>query len=91
MGIKMDFLDDKFERIDADTTDPKFFWDEFHRITEILDSDLSAIKRIIDLDDSQFWRKVYFRTFFSYLDALYILYVNYSCSLIGLLFLKNRT
>lgn len=69
MGIKMDFLDDKFERIDSDTTDPKFFWDEFHRITEILDSDLSAIKRIIDLDDSQFWRRVYFRTFFSYLDG----------------------
>ncbi|OEU64732.1 MAG: hypothetical protein BA863_07580 [Desulfovibrio sp. S3730MH75] len=65
----MSFLEDNIERIDSDSTDDNVFWSEFNKVTELLDYDLTEIKKILDSNDTQLWRRVYYRTFFSYLDG----------------------
>ena len=65
----MSFLEENIERIDTDTTNDQIFWDEFNKVTQLLDSDLVEIKKLLDSKDSQLWRRVYYRTFFSYLEG----------------------
>lgn len=57
------------ERIDADTVDSQEFWDEFWKITGILESELNEIADHLRDNDGQIWRRVFCRTFFAYLEG----------------------
>jgi hypothetical protein len=65
----MNSLNEQSERFDSDSVPRHVFWDENRKLTSILESDLFEIAYHLKINDSQVWRRVYCRTFFSYLDG----------------------
>lgn len=53
----------------SETVDHEIFWDEFRKITSILSADLDEAKERLENNDSQVWRRSYYRTFFAFLEG----------------------
>ncbi|MFZ3078761.1 MAG: hypothetical protein WA109_03670 [Bellilinea sp.] len=53
----------------SETVDPEIFWNEFRKITNILQSDLNETKQHLNTNDSQFWRRTFYRSSFAYLEG----------------------
>jgi hypothetical protein len=52
-----------------ENVDHEIFWNEFQKIVSVLQSDLDEIEKHLNNDDSQIWRRTYYRTFFAYLEG----------------------
>jgi hypothetical protein len=53
----------------SENIDHEIFWNEFRKIVGVLQSDLDEIEQRLKNDDSQVWRRTYYRTFFAYLEG----------------------
>ena len=65
----MNSLSDQHERFDSESVNPQIFWDEFQKISSILESEMDEIINHLKNNDSQVWRRVFCRTFFAYLEG----------------------
>jgi len=53
----------------SENVDHEIFWNEFRKIISILQSDLDETEQHLRNNDSQVWRRTFYRSFFAYLEG----------------------
>ncbi len=53
----------------SESVDHEIFWNEFRKIVSVLESDLDETEQHLKNNDSQVWRRTFYRSFFAYLEG----------------------